>query len=90
MIIKEIEDIIVIPEVYHEQRPMILQRLIEEMKSNPCPTRPKAKRKWQEKAHLQREGIHYLVNCHREGGKIVIKGKRKYREKPKPIRVRRR
>ena len=90
MIIKEIEDIIATPDVYLEWHPMIVKRIIEEMKSNPCPTRPKARRKWQEKAHLQREGNHYLVNCHREGGKIVIKGLRRFRDRPKPISVRRR
>ena len=85
MIIMEIVDIIAVKDVYQNWHPMIIKLIIEEMKSNPSPTRPKAKRKWQERVSLLRQGTHYLVNCCREGKKIVIKSLRRHKKKIKPL-----
>lgn len=80
------EDIIVDEDAFIEAQvhPMMVQRAIKKMLEDPDPTRPKAKKKWQEIVTLDSEGVRLAMNCHREGEKIVITGVRKL-TKRKPV-----
>lgn len=80
------EDIIVDENAFIEAQvhPMMVQRAIKKMREDPDPTRPKAKKKWQEIVPLDNEGTRLAMNCHREGEKIVITGVRKL-AKHKPV-----
>ncbi|MHA1185272.1 MAG: hypothetical protein ACTSXA_00185 [Candidatus Heimdallarchaeota archaeon] len=77
-------EIIADEEVYRKHHAMTVKQIIDKMESNPNPTRPKAKRKWQEKVYIECEGNRYLVICHKESEMIVIKKITKHREKNHP------
>lgn len=80
------EDIIVDENAFIEAQvhPMTVERARKKMIADPDSTRPKAKKKWQEIVHLDKNGVWLAMNCHREGDKIVITGIRKL-TKRKPI-----
>ena len=78
-------DIVVDPKVSFKSKihPTIIELVRKKMLSDPSPTRPKAKRKWQEIVYLD-AGTRFGVNCQIEDDKIVITGLKKL-PKGKPV-----
>jgi len=79
-------DIVVDPDVFSKSKvhPIDIERARKKMIEDPHPTRPTAKKRWQENVYVEESGIRLAMNCHKEDDKIVITGVRKLR-KGKPI-----